>query len=157
MSDQPDEILARLHQIEGQAHASDMQTRRSFLRHTVRGEARLFPVSRMITEESIQDIQLRDVGRGGIGFLCQHPLPLNSLYRIDLLNQGYTLSSVEVLIRHVMPLSDGLYRIGATFVIQSSLMLELGVPKDALDADIINEASPEALESDEFLPPGEVA
>lgn len=157
MSDNPNDILARLDDLEGNANADDLQARRSFKRHTVRGDARLYPVSRLLTEDSIEDIQLRDIGRGGIGFLCKHPLPINSLYRVDLLNQGYTLSSLEVLIRHITPLSDGLYRIGATFVIQSSLLLELGVQKDALESDIVPEGSADAFDEDEFLPPGEVA
>ncbi|MEM6551882.1 MAG: hypothetical protein AAF750_07120 [Planctomycetota bacterium] len=157
MPENPDDILARLDHIEGQAHADDMQARRSFRRHTVRGEARLHPVTRLVTEDAVEDIQLRDIGRGGIGFLCKHPLPINALYRVDLLNQGYTLSSLEVLVRHVTALSDGLYRIGATFVIQSALLLELGVPKDSLESDIVTEAQQEALDSDDFLPPSEVA
>lgn len=151
------DILARLSRIENRVNADDAQARRSFRRHSVRGEARLHPVNRRVTEDAVEDIQLRDVGRGGIGFLCKHPLPLNALYRVDLLNQGYTLSSVEVLVRHVTPLGDGLYRIGATFVIQSSLLLELGVSKDALDDDIVVEGTCDAFEGDDFLPPSEVA
>lgn len=157
MPDSPKDILSRLDTLERHVRAKDTQTRRSFQRHSVRGEARLFPVSRFVTQDSVEDIQLRDIGRGGIGFLCRHALPLNALYRVDLLNQGYTLSSVEVLIRHVTPLSDGLYRIGATFIIQSSLLLELGVSKDALERDIVSESSPNEIAGDDFLPPAEVA
>ncbi|MEM6393127.1 MAG: PilZ domain-containing protein [Planctomycetota bacterium] len=157
MPPNPDEILARLDHLEGQTQADDMQTRRSFRRHPIRAEARLHPVNRLVTEDAVEDIQLRDVGRGGIGFLCKHPLPLNSLYRVDLLNQGYTLSSLEVLVRHVHALSDGLYRIGATFVIQSSLLLELGVSRDSLEGDIVHEGSQDEIDGDDFLPPCEVA
>ena len=130
--------------------------RRQFRRYIARGEATLHPISRRSLDRQPIDVQIRDLGRGGVGFVCTQELWGNSAWRIDFLNRGYSIGQQEIVVRHCSKVDDNLYLIGGQFVCASGLLAEFGVPYHEIE-DELDELDKSLQNVEAFLPPSEVA
>jgi hypothetical protein len=151
----PETLLAELNRLEALRDAKKPGQQRQFNRFAIRADAELHPVSRSRLDRTPIEVKLRDIGRGGMGFITQQPLPAGSGWRVAFLRHGYVVSHQAIFIRHCRPVSDGLYLIGAQFVVDTGTLAMLGVdPGAVLDGD---EAADDDHANISFLPPGEVA
>lgn len=126
--------LEQLHRIESHSKTSDGgKLRRAFQRFDVRGQAKLRPVQRNLNDHDSVDIQLRDIGRGGLGFVCNHELPLGSIWNVQFVHQGYVIDTRTIQIRFVRELEPGCFVTGTQFIINDGLMALLGVSPAEID------------------------
>ncbi len=147
-------ILAELNRLERRHRANAGSLRRKFPRFIVRGDAELQPMDRTRLDHRPIEIALRDVARSGMGFLCGQPLEIGSTWRCGFLNQGHVFGHQAVIIRHCEAVNHDLFLIGGQFIIDTGLLLALGVDASALTQI---EPQPDARPSGSFLPPGAVA
>ena len=152
----PEALLAELDRLEAlRDPARNGSHNRQFKRFVVRGEAELHPMSRARLDRTPIDIKIRDLGRGGCGFITQQPLQAGSNWRVCFLQHGYVVGEQAIVVRHCRPVSDGLHLVGAQFVMDTGLMTTLGIdPGSIHDEDTVEDTLgvPSA-----FLAPGEVA
>lgn len=149
----PHVLLGELDRLES-LRDPGRQGLRSFHRFVARGDAELHPMNRNRLDPTPIEIKLRDISRGGLGFICSHPLPAQSFWRVCFLQHGYVVGEQAVVIRHCRQVSEGVYLIGGQFVMDAGLMITLGVPRSAMEEDgaVISEET----EGEAFVSPGEV-
>ena len=148
----PRALLDALNQLESLRNLRKPAGSRHFKRHVVRGEAELHALDQSRLDHVPLPIQLRDVGLGGLGFVCQRELPVGSMWRVCFYSHGYLIAQQAGLVRHVRAVRDGVYLAGLQFCAEAGLLHLLGVePTDALALD------PGGDEEFAFLPPAEVA
>lgn len=125
---------------------------RVYRRFVIRGEAEAVRLDRNAMDSSPQPILLRDVGRGGLGFVTQSPMEVYSTWRVGFVQTGYVYAQQAMIVRHCRMIRPDLYLVGAQFCIESGLLCLLGVdPADIADGDRpISEQS-------RYIPPAEVA
>ena len=99
------------------------------------------------------EVKLRDVGRGGVGFICSEPLAIDSPWRLALMNQGYKVGEQALIVRHCRKINNQLYLVGGQFVIETGMLVMLGVNPGAL----ANQTDSDPDDAATFLPPADVA
>lgn len=128
-----------------------VETQRKFKRYSVRADAKL---------ESMDDdcadtrttILLRDISRGGIGFLCDRFLDPGTMHRVRFQVHGYPVGSQPIVVCYCRLVQDNLYMIGGQFVVEPYLMALAGVgPEQLGNDDLTGECS--ADDVSEFLAP----
>jgi hypothetical protein len=156
MSTMPrDSILKQLDRLEELRDPnSPAAKQRLFHRYVARGDAELRPMSRSQIDHKPVTVKVRDVSRGGIGFLAEQPLPENSTWELVMLENSYATASQPIVIRHCQPVADQLYLVGGQFIAATALMISLGIAPSRLRDDESRGASSDI---DSFLPPSEVA
>jgi hypothetical protein len=110
-------------------------TQRQFTRFVVRGDAELHPMTRSCLDNTPVEVKLRDVGRGGFGFITEKPLPAGSSWRCCFLDHGYVVGEQACVVRHCRQIGPRLYLAGAQIVIPAGILLGLGVDAASLDRD----------------------
>ena len=152
----PEELLEELGRLENvRMVQASSPCSRHYDRYVVRGEAELHPMNRSKLDPTPIEIQLRDIGRGGLGFICQEDLRIGSTWRICFTKRGFVVGQQAVLVKHVHAVDDGLFLVGSQFIIDTGLLALLGVDPAEIDRE-----DSEANEEDEdikFLPPADVA
>jgi hypothetical protein len=143
--------LDRLESLRDSAKAGQRQ----FHRFVVRGEAELHPMHRNWLDPTPINVQLRDISRGGLGFLSPQPLTPSSAWRACFLQAGYVIGEQAMIVRHCRAVNDALYLVGAQFVIDTGLLVQLGVSPGELEETEL-EAQDETQDDGQFLPPGRV-
>lgn len=149
----PRALLAELNRLEQLRDPNKIRGQRQYQRFVVRGDAKLTPMDPHGGDESLP-VQLRDVGRGGVGFVCQEPLEPLSTWRLSFLQRGYVIGQQGLIVRYCQPVAGGVFLVGAQFCIETGLLSLLGV-----DPATIHEGDrPTAVaDSATYLAPGEVA
>lgn len=150
------DTLQELHRMEySSKDTHDEQTRRAFQRFDVRGQAKLRPAQRnLLNDQDSIDIQLRDIGRGGLGFVCSQSLPSGSIWNVQFIHQGYVIDTRTIQVRHVSELEPGCFVIGTQFIINDGLMALLGVSPAEIDRHDLGDREEEAdLDSLGFAAP----
>lgn len=150
----PQDVLVALEELEQQAENSSAQSRREYDRFAVRGDAVLANMDSIGGESVTIQVMLRDVSRGGIGFLCQQKVDAGTLWRVSFMQHGYAIAHQGLQIRHCRELRSGVFLVGGQFVVETGLMCILGVPPAKLRTDKPTLAVKE--DDAQFLPPGEV-
>jgi len=152
----PHALLGELDRLES-LRDPERQGLRSFRRYVIRGDAELHPMNRNRLDPTPIEIKMRDISRGGMGFICSQPLPERSSWRLCFLQHGYVIGEQGVVVRHCRQVGEGMYLIGGQFVIDSGLLVNLGVPRGALQDQDITAPEEGDAEDENFVPPGEVA
>lgn len=156
---QPRRLLDELESLEGLRDPSrSANSKRQFDRLLVRGDAELHPVDRARMDREPLEVQLRDIGRGGAGFLSTRKLDAGSTWRLALLNQGFVVGDQECVVRHCRTVGAGLFLVGVQFVISTGLLAALGIDPEAAVSHSHTPDAPDADDDDAaFLPPADVA
>jgi len=145
----PTDLLGELDRLESLRNASaDPESQRQFRRFIIRGEAALLPMSRNAVSHEPIPVQLRDVSRNGIGFLCGQPLAPRSVWRLEFTREGYTIGESGISVRHCEAVGRGVFLVGGQFVLGSGVMLQLGIDAVTLERD--EEAN--VADADEVFP-----
>ncbi|MCX5662113.1 MAG: hypothetical protein NTW19_20750 [Planctomycetota bacterium] len=150
----PQQLLAELAKLESLRNPQSEQKLRAYRRFVLRGDAELSDMERGPSNSGPIQVLLRDIGRGGVGFICPQPLELNSTWRIAFLHRGYAVGHQGIVIRHCREVQAGVYLIGTQFCIETGMMCLLGIDPAAIrDGDKPAKSNEPAL----YLAPGEVA
>lgn len=153
----PHLLLSELDRLESLRDTS-RDGQRQFKRFVIRGDAELHPMGRNRMDTTPIEVKLRDIGRGGVGFICSTPLPTNSSWRAMFVQNGYVVGEQAAVVRHCREVSDGVFLIGTQFVANSGLLTLLGVPAGAVDdTDEVSVNNNRPATDEDFVPPAEVA
>ncbi len=133
----PADILAELDRLEFLRNASpNPGPNRRFERYSVRGTAILQPVCKQGLYDCNLEVQLRDVSRGGVGFLATELMVPFGFWQMSFIRDDLKIGEQEIIVRHCQQVSDGLYLAGAEFVVSSGLLNQIGVPATTVLSDI---------------------
>jgi len=152
---QPRSLRGELDRLESLRDPAQAGYRR-FQRFVVRAEAELHPMNRDRLDPTPIEVQLRDISRGGVGLLAQQPLEDLSAWRICFLQEGYVIGEQAMIVRFCRPVSENLHLIGGQFVIDTGLLISLGISPGALeDEQLVGEDETREGEGD-FVGPEEM-
>ncbi len=146
-------LLEELGKLEDLRNPARCEGKRQFQRFVVRADAELTRMDRSNLEELPISILLRDLGRGGIGFVCSHAIEADSLWRVSFLQHGFAIAHMGMVVRHCRTVNDGIFLIGSQFCSDSGLLYQLGV-----NPQMVGEGDKPTALGDEatFLAPSEV-
>jgi len=147
-------LLEELIQLEGLRNPNHAAGKRQFTRHVVRSEAEFVPMDRRRLEQVPSLVQLRDLGRGGLGIVAPRQFEVDSLWRVNFIQHGLVVGEISALARHCRSVSGGIYLTGFQFCADSGLLSLLGIDQKALMVDESNDVLGDA---DMFVAPSEVA
>lgn len=123
----PNQWLASLNELEARSNPDADRNHRLFKRYPIRAEAELTPMSRNgLSQDSIM-VQIRDLGRGGVGFLSEQPLTIHSMWQMTFLTNGYSVASQGIMVRHNSPVQGGAHLIGAGFILGTGTLVAMGI------------------------------
>jgi len=128
-----------------------VERKRAFKRFSIRGEARIEPVHELSIEPTPAKVVLRDISRGGVGFLAEQCLEIGSVWRMAFFNHGRQVGTQVFVIRFCRLVQEGLFLVGGVFAIEPHIMIMLGVNEPDLGSDIYDRGNSE--DTDAFLPP----
>ncbi|MEX0655724.1 MAG: hypothetical protein WD534_08700 [Phycisphaeraceae bacterium] len=148
---QPLDLLDELNRLESMRTPKG-QGHRRHQRFLVRADAELHPMDPSQLDRTPLEIKLRDIGRGGMGFICQTPLPQGSTWRANFIHRGYVVGQQSLVVRHCRSVGNGLYLVGGQFCIDTGLLTLLGVDPARVKEDHLRPDD----DDDAFLPPSEV-
>lgn len=127
--------LARMEQLRD---PSRTQAKRQFHRFVVRGDAELLEQEGSQLDRTVLPILLRDIGRGGIGFVCSKKLPANGTWRVSFLNHAFVIGEQTILVRHCQAVESDVFLVGAQFCAPGGLLCLVGVDPALLQQDDVN-------------------
>ena len=108
---------------------------RQFRRFTVRCEAKMEPLEEKAHLGSAVDVMVQDVSRTGVRFQVDEAVTPDTMWRLRLIESGFALGTIPILIRFCRPLPTGSYEIGAQFMIEPYILNILGVATHQLKMD----------------------
>lgn len=144
-------LLEELTRQETLRDGSREQGQRRFQRFVVRADAELMPMDRSSTDVQVVPVLVRDLGRGGVGFVCEQPLPTGSTWHIAFIKDGYVLGTQSLIIRHCRHIRETTWLVGGQFCIDSGLMALLGVRRSVLNDSCSSLPGVSEIEASDFL------
>jgi len=153
----PDNILSELTRLENMRQGAANSAQRQFKRYAIRGDALLISAEVADTHHDGIEIHLRDVSRGGVGFLCDRELEANTCWNIIFYHQGLQIAQQPIVVRHSQAINNGLYLIGSMFCAEAGLLALLGVNASDLHASEDVGQDNDGEDGGNFLAPGDVA
>lgn len=121
------ELLRELEELEQLRSQDAARGKRNYERFVIRGDARLLPMEDHGDADAGIRVLLRDLGRGGLGFITSGAVPSASLWRIEFLQHDYVVATASLHVRHCREVSEGVHLCGGMFVADSGVMCQLGV------------------------------
>jgi len=148
----PTRLVEVLEQLESEAdHGIGAQQRR-FRRFSVRAQAQLESVHSWSDAPERVSAMVRNISRGGVGFVAERSMPLGSVWRMAFERKGRQVGSQLIVVLYCRQIHEGTYMIGGQFIVEPALMLMLGVEDAALNDDIRIGDVPDR-EAADFSPP----
>ncbi len=132
---EPRDLVELLQRMEFWRQEPPVERQRAFRRFSIRGDASLEPIDTDMVSGPI-GAMLRDISRGGAGFVCEQFLHVGSTWRMTFKKDGFRIGSQPIVVRFCRLVQDGLYLVGAQFTTEPYLIHALGVPTHELASDI---------------------
>jgi len=151
---EPRDLIDVLSRMEYWRQEPPVERHRAFKRFSIRGEARLEPVHEAFIDSAPSKVHLRDISRGGVGFLAEQFLEVGSVWRLAFTHHGRQVGTQVVIVRFCRLVQDGLFLVGGVFTVEPYLMVMLGVEETELSEDIFDRTRPEDTAA--FVPPEQV-
>ena len=149
----PNELLEELTRLEKLRSGDGKSRRRRHPRFVVRGQAELLQADCLSPNDQPPSVMLRDMGRGGLGFIADSDIPADSLWELRFIQRAYRVGETNIVVRHCEQVNDNVYLVGCQVCIGNGLIYLLGV-----DPEAVGDGDGPAIEPDAaFLPPGEIA
>lgn len=133
---EPRDLIEVLQRMEFWRQEPSVETKRAFKRFPVRGDATLEPIDAEQMFGPPLTVMLRDISRGGVGFLVEQYIEPRSVWRIAFKSQGQRIATQPIAVRFSRLVQDGLYLTGGQFVIEPFVMHSLGVSLHEMTDDI---------------------
>ena len=132
----PKDLLAELSRLERTRSDVTGASRRRHRRFTVRAYAELSETDRSFSNEPPATVMLRDMGRGGLGFVTDRPVEVGSLRQLRIVQHGYCVGEADIVARHCGKVTDHAYVVGCQVCLGNGLMYLMGVdPETVGDGD----------------------
>ena len=128
MGTEPEKMLKALKELERDQVRSEDRGRRAFERVPLRGEAELIAIDQTRPMPAIP-IQLRDVGWGGFGFICQAELKANSQWRAIFYRQSQQIAQQTLAVRYCERVAGDLWLVGAQVCVEAGVVDLLGAER----------------------------
>lgn len=128
---EPKELMNALELLDRARQDPSIEKQRRFKRFAIRGDARLEPMDENALDEPMT-VLLRDISRGGVGFLCDRSLEPQTSWRLRFENRGNIVGAQPVIIRFSRLIQRNLYIAGGQFVLEPYLLSLAGVPESQL-------------------------
>jgi hypothetical protein len=138
----PCDLLDLLNDMESWRQDPEVERNRAYRRFPVRGDATLESLDASRLVRLPITVMLRDISRGGTGFICDRALTPGSVWRVGFNHKGFQIGSQPIVIRFCREVQDGLYLIGGQFVIEPAVMIMLGVNEEQLGHDVRDREEP---------------
>jgi hypothetical protein len=151
---EPRDLIDVLSRMEYWRQEPPVERKRAFNRFSIRGEARIEPVHELAVEPSPQKVVLRDISRGGVGFLSEQFLEVGSVWRMAFATRGRQIGTQVFVVRFCRLVQDGLFLVGGVFAVEPHVMIMLGVNETELGSDIYDRANAEDTAA--FVPPDQL-
>ena len=119
-------LLNQLKRMEMAASAQASE-QRQFRRFFCRADAELHPMDTAQVVRTPLEIKIRDISRGGMGFISQTLLAPASCWRACFLHRGCVIAQQSLIIRHCRSVGAGLYLAGAQFCIDTGVLSLVGI------------------------------
>lgn len=132
MSDPAKTLVEELAALEQLRDPEKSRGLRQYRRFVIRGDAELYPMDPTELARAPIDIALRDMSRGGVGFVCSMPLPERSVWRLVMNVHGYAVGMIGLIIRHSREVRPGVMLTGGQFGITTGLMIVMGIDPAAI-------------------------
>jgi hypothetical protein len=131
---EPKDLMDVLARLEDVRQHPGVEAQRRYRRFTVRGEATLEPMAGPALEDPLT-VLLRDISRGGAGFLCDRFIEPCSTWRLRFQAKRQIIGSQPVMVRFCRLVQENLYIVGGQFIVEPYIMESLGVAEEMLDQD----------------------
>lgn len=131
---EPMDLLGELNRLEN-LRDQNRSGQRQFPRYFVRDDAELHPIDASRIDRTPVEIKLRDISRGGIGFICQQNLPVDSNWRVAFIQRRHVVAQQAVTIRHCREVRPSVFLVGAQVCFDAGLLITLGLDPDSIDAE----------------------
>ncbi len=105
---------------------------RQYVRHIVRGEAKIEALNDHCSAEPPLHVNLQDIGRTGVMFESDRALELNSTWRLRILHRGYEVTTLPIIVKYCREAPTGAVMVGAQFMIEPFVLSFLGVAEHEL-------------------------
>ena len=150
----PNDLLTELSRLENLRSGDSKSRRRRHPRFVVRGQAELLQADCLSANDEGLSVMLRDMGRGGLGFIADRPVAIDSVWELRFIQRAYRVGETNVVVRHCEQVKDEVYLVGCQVCMGNGLIYLLGV-----DPEAVGDGDGPAIETDSaaFLPPGEIA
>ncbi|MEX2670634.1 MAG: hypothetical protein WD294_00850 [Phycisphaeraceae bacterium] len=125
------DVLARLEQDCPETTVAS--GKRRFRRFPVRADAKLEAIDDDLNESPT--ILLRNISRGGVGFLVDRFIDPQSMWRIRFIMKGHVVSSQPIMVRFCRLVQNDLYVAGGQFVLEPFVMHMLGISAGDMRAE----------------------
>jgi len=132
-SPDPRSLLKELNALENLRDNDVAAQRRQFKRFVIRGDAQLAEMSRVSSQSAPISVMLRDLSRGGVGFISDKPIDSGSYWTLRLMHQGYAVAETAVTVRHGRMIKEGVYLVGSQICMSHGMMVLMGV--DPMETD----------------------
>lgn len=137
---------AALRELENWSSSPPTAKQRRFARFSSRGTARIYRGDSSNGHEVACIAQVRDISRGGIGFLSNVPATAGDFWQIQLCEGNVVVDSMPAYCRFCREVVAGAYLIGAEFGVQAGVMMAMGVtPQEIARGDEPEEARHESI------------
>lgn len=153
--DRARDLLDDLAELEHLRDPGKSKGLRQYRRFVVRADAELHPMDPSELNRLPIEVKLRDISRGGVGFVCNTKLPTRSVWRLVMLNRGFAVGEMAVVIRHSRPVRDNIYLLGGQFGAGTGMMVIAGIDPQAIIHSDADADAPDA-EPGDFVDPQHV-
>lgn len=151
----PNALIGQLQSAEYWSQESPVDTNRAYRRFDVRGDATIQRMEAGHLDQPTLSIQLRDISRGGIGFVCEQFIEPGTAWRVGFEYRGHVVGYQPIVVKFCRLVQHGLYLSGGQFTVEPAMMTLLEVDEQELQEDIRDRRNP--LDTAEFVPPEKVA
>ena len=147
----PNDLIGLISQPEYWQQTQPADKKRAFERFDVRGDATLEPIETGHVETPNVRVQLRDISRGGLGFVCDRFIEPGTVWRVRFEYQSELVGTQPLVVRFCRMTENGMYLAGGQFVLEPAVMVLLGVGEQNLTRDIVDRQNP--LDTADFVAP----
>lgn len=120
-------LVQTLAELERLRESGGLNRQRQHRRFPIRADAELHPMDPGELSRASLEVKLRDIARGGAGFVTTAGLAVRSVWRLVLLTRGYAIGEIGLVVRHCREVSSGVHLVGGQFGIGTGFMAVLGV------------------------------
>jgi hypothetical protein len=123
--------------------------RRRFVRHVIRGQARVEPLDEQMSDGHSTQVTIRDICRVGLLVECERELEIGSTWRMRFIDHNYCLGTVPFIVRNCRKVGQSRHHVGGMFMIEPFILKHLGID----DRTVLNEGLESSVLNGDFSAP----
>ena len=128
----PNALLVELERLERIQEIEPGAEHRYFERSHIRSDALIERIKPRPTDDRAIHALLHDISLGGLGFLCQSPLLVHSVWVVTIRDGGYPIAQQPIAIEHCSKVNDHAYLIGSQFCVATGFLSACGIDPQSI-------------------------